>query len=148
MSAPIFVDTNVLVYRFDSREPIKQRAAEAWIEGLWHTRRGRLSFQVLQEFYVTVTHKLSPGMPSEDARRISRALMAWNPVSVDARVLDGAWAIQDRYGLSWWDSLIVAAARVADCSYLLTEDLQHGQQLGSLQVVSPFEMDVSSLLPA
>ena len=63
MSARVFTDANVLVYSRDSGEPAKQPRAEAWRRALWQSRAGRISVQVLQEYYVTVTRKLSPGMP-------------------------------------------------------------------------------------
>ena len=135
MSGPIFVDTNVLVYSRDGSEPLKQTQAMAWMTELWTTRKGRLSFQVLQEFYVTVTVKLKPGLDREAARRDVRSLLSWHPVATDERVVEGAWMIQDRYKLSWWDS----AAQVADCRYLLSEDLQEGQPLGNVQVLDPFK---------
>lgn len=140
MTARVFVDTNVLVYQFDSRTPEKQARAQAWLDHLWDTHTGSVSFQVLQEFYAIVTRKLQPGLTPETARRIVRALWAWQPLAVDDRITTLAWADQDRFGLSWWDALIVAAARVAGCSYLLTEDLQHNQDLDGLRVVNPFEV--------
>ncbi len=146
MSATIFVDTNVLVYRRDAGQGEKQAQAEAWMERLWSGRNGRLSYQVLQEYYVTVTLKLSPGLDAEAARNDVRSLLAWHPVAVDSGVVEGAWVIQDRYQLSWWDALIVAAAQVANCRFLLTEDLQDGQELGGVQVVSPFSNSPSSVL--
>lgn len=138
MTAQVFVDTNVLVYQLDTREPEKHAQARMWLEHLWETRRGRISFQVLSELYVTVTRKLNPGLDQETARRAVQALHAWQPVPIDEKVLGGAWVTQDRFGLSWWDSLIVAAAKLAGASYLLTEDLQHGQDLDGLRVVNPF----------
>lgn len=105
---------------------------------LWDTGRGRLSYQVLQEFYVTVTQKLKPGLEVRHAQADVRALLAWQPLRVDARVLEGAWFIQERYGLGWWDALIVAAAQVSGCRYLLTEDLQESQALGHVEVINPF----------
>jgi len=138
MSAAIFVDTNVLVYSRDASEPLKQKRAMAWMAHLWRTRTGRLSFQVLHEFYVTVTHKLKPGLNSESARRDVRSLLPWHPVPLDARVIEGAWLIEDRYRMSWWDALIVSAAQATDCRYLLTEDFQEDQVLGNVQVVNPF----------
>ena len=145
MSETVFVDTNVLVYARDASEVEKQPKAEAWMCHLWSERTGRLSFQVLQEFYVTVTDKLDPGMDSGEARDEVRSLLAWRPVSTNQRVLEAAWGIQDRYRLAWWDSLIVAAARAAGCRYLLTEDLQHHQVLGDLTVLSPFESSPDTL---
>jgi predicted nucleic acid-binding protein len=138
MSAKVFVDTNVLVYSRDASEPKKQRAAAAWMAVLWEKRAGRLSFQVLQEFYVTVTAKLSPGMDREAARRDVQALLAWKPLSVGPQMLTGAWHLQDRYQLPFWDALIAAAAQAARCRYLLSEDFQEGLEMGGLQVVNPF----------
>jgi predicted nucleic acid-binding protein len=138
MSARVFVDTNVLVYSRDASEPQKQEQALAWMTHLWKTQTGRSSFQVLQEFYITVVDKLHPGLDAESARYDVRALLAWQPMPVDARVVEGAWLIQDRYGLSWWDALIVSAAQIADCRYLLTEDLQYDLELGGVVVINPF----------
>jgi predicted nucleic acid-binding protein len=145
MTARLFVDTNVLVYQLDTREPDKQARARAWMENLWATHSGRISFQVLQELYVTLTAKLVPGLDREASRKIVRALWAWQPVQADERLFAGAWTVQDRFGLSWWDALIVAAARVADCSHLLTEDLQHGQDLDGLRVIDPFQVSPGDL---
>jgi predicted nucleic acid-binding protein len=139
MAAIAFADTNLLVYAKDASEPVKQPRAAAWMAHLWATRHGRLSVQVLQEFYVTVTAKLDPGLPVSDARADVRALWAWRPVPVDGRILEAAWGVQDRFDLSWWDAQIVAAAQVADCRYLLTDDLQAGQEFGSVRVVNPFK---------
>ncbi|MFH0811379.1 MAG: PIN domain-containing protein [Pseudomonadota bacterium] len=145
MSVKVFVDTNVLVYARDASEPRKQEQAMAWMSHLWNGRAGRLSFQVLQEFYVTVTEKLTPGMDPKSARSDIRALLAWHPIPVEKRVVEGAWLIQDRYGLSWWDALIVSAAQVADCQYLLTEDLQKNQEFNKVQVINPFHRTPASI---
>lgn len=138
MSDKVFVDTNVLVYSRDAAEPEKQRQAMAWMEQLWTSRAGRLSFQVLQEFYVTVTQKLTPGLDPQNAREDVRALLAWDPIPVNDRLIEGAWLIQDRHNLSWWDALIVSAAQIGGCRLLLTEDLQEGQTIGNVRVINPF----------
>ena len=117
-----------------------QPQALAWIEHLWRTRSGRLSFQVLQEYYLTTTRKLRPGLHPELARADVRDLLAWRPVPTGAEVLEAGWKVEDRYGLSWWDGLTVAAARVAGCEYLLTEDLAHGSDLDGLRVIDPFQV--------
>jgi predicted nucleic acid-binding protein len=140
MTEPVFVDTNVLVYSFDRREPEKLVRAREWLDHLWTARTGRISFQVLQEFYVIVTRKLEPGLDPETARKVVRSLWAWQPMTTDEQTFVAAWGIQDRFKLSWWDALIVAAARSAGCSALLTEDLQHGQSLDGLRVVDPFQV--------
>jgi predicted nucleic acid-binding protein len=100
---------------------------------------------VLQEFYVTVTEKLKPGLNVAHARSDVRSLLAWRPIPIDSRVIEGAWSIQDRYRLSWWDALIVSAAQIGGCRYLLSEDFQEGQKFGSLHVVHPFRTSPASI---
>ena len=146
MNPTCFVDTNVLVYARDSSEPAKQPAAERWLRLLWATRSGRLSSQVLNEYYSVVTEKLRPGLGRVEARADVRNLMAWGPVPTDGAVVEGAWTVQDRYGLSWWDALVASAAQVAGCAWLLTEDLQHGQVLDGVTVVDPFRTEPEELL--
>lgn len=135
---PVFVDSNVLVYARDASEGAKHERAIEWLTHLWTTRSGRLSFQVLHEFYVTVTRKLDPGLTPDEARADVRSFLAWRPIGADAHVLDGAWDVEDRFGLSFWNALIVSAARAAGCQRLLTEDLRDGQEIDGLQVASPF----------
>ena len=142
---PVFVDTNVLVYARDASDPAKQSTAAAWIQHLWTGAGGRLSVQVLQEYYVTVTRKLAPGLNADEARDDVRDLAAWRPVKIDEAIVEGAWRIEDRFGLSFWDSLIVAAAQAADCETLLTEDLQHGFDIDGLRIADPFRTAVGSL---
>lgn len=141
----VFVDTNVLVYAADPGMGDKHAAARAWLEHLARRRAGRLSYQVLQEYYVTVTRKLTRPMDPGEAREDVRDLLAWDPVRIDEGVLEGAWQVQDRSGLAFWDALIVAAARSAGCDALLTEDLQDGQDLDGLVVVDPFAHHPSSI---
>ena len=139
MTDRYFVDTNVLVYARDASEPHKHALAVEWIHALWNRDEGRLSFQVLQEYYQVVTRRLAPGLDPEMARADIRDLLTWQPVHVDSAVLEAAWSIEERFGLSWWDALIVGAARVAECHYLLSEDLQHGQVMNGITVLNPFE---------
>lgn len=138
MSPRVFVDTNVLVYLRDSTEPEKQRHAAEWMAHLWETGDGRVSTQVLSEYYVAVTSKLVPGMPAAEAREDVVALATWDPLPPDPDLMEDAWAIEDRWGFSFWDALVVAAGRRLGCSILLTEDLQDGQDLDGLVVHSPF----------
>lgn len=145
MSVRFFVDTNLLVYSRDASEPEKQQQAMKWMTRLWHDRSGRVSYQVLQEFYITVVQKLDPGLPADSARMDVRSLMSWQPIPPSAAVMERAWAIQDRYGLPWWDSLIVSAAQTADCHYLLTEDLQENQLLEDLRIINPFKTEPEML---
>lgn len=135
---PVFVDTNVLVYARDPSDPGKQRRAVEWLAVLWDRGSGRLSVQVLQEFYVTLVRKLVPPADAEEVRDDVAALATWAPVVTDLAVLEQAWDVEDRYGFSWWDSLVVAQALAAGCGTLLTEDLQHDQTVFGLRIVNPF----------
>ena len=138
MIGPVFVDTNVLVYRHAASEAAKRVRADDWYKLLWHLRIGRLSFQVLQETYSTLTRKLRPAVPGIEAQAIIRELAAWDPVPVSFSMMERAWLLQARYSISWWDALIVAAAQRSECSILLTEDLQHGQVFDRIRIVNPF----------
>lgn len=140
MTAPVFVDTNVLVYAIDLAAGDRHVAARHWVEALWQREAGRLSVQVLQEFYVTVTRKLRPGLSPAEAQREVRSFLPWAPVETSPAILERAWYIESRYQLSWWDALIVASAQTIGCRTLLTEDLQHGQNFEGLVVVSPFRI--------
>lgn len=135
-----FVDTNVLVYARDASEGSKQATARRWLEHLWLSRRGRLSYQVLDEYYVVVTEKLKPGLDRKQARSDVRNLLSWAPVPTTAATMEAAWMIQDRHGLSWWDSLIVAAAQTTGCAWLLTEDLADDRVFEGVRVVDPFRV--------
>ena len=144
MTAPVFVDSNIFLYAVDDADPRKQRVARDWRAELWKSRLGRVSFQVLNEFYVNAV-RLKPAARDE-ARAEVRDLLAWNPVVTDAALLERGWKLQERYQLSYWDALIVAAANAASCRYLLTEDLQAGQQLDGVEVVNPFVRSPESVL--
>ena len=138
MIGPVFVDTNVFVYLHDDSEPEKKTRADEWISLLVRGRSGRVSFQVLQELYAILTSKRRLKVDAAEARLIVRELAVWQPVAADLAMLNRAWVLQDRFPLSWWDALIIAAAQTCECKVLLTEDLQDGQEFGAVQVVNPF----------
>ncbi len=143
---PVFVDTNVLVYARDASDPHKHAQAHAWMQHLWETDAGRLSVQVLEEYYVTVTRKLKPGLSREEARADIADLTAWHPLPIAEGVLGSAWSIEDRFRLSFWDALVVAAALDTGCAFLLTEDLRDGMDLDGVKVVDPFGTQVGSVV--
>src|ERR1700688_4744159 len=91
MTAPVFVDTNVFLYALDPADLKKQRAAGAWRDHLWKNRLGRISFQVLQEFYVKATQKWPEGR--DEARAEVKDLLAWHPVTLDAAILERGWKL-------------------------------------------------------
>jgi predicted nucleic acid-binding protein len=133
-----FVDTNVLLYEWDGADAGKQRRAVEWMRHLWETQAGRLSYQVLVEFYRGATQKLKPALSTPKAQNHVLTLVAWNPVAIDQGIIEAAWRDQDRFKLPWWDALIVAATRRVGCRTLLSEDFQAGKKFGDLTVVNPF----------
>ena len=148
MTALCFVDSNVLIYARDPEEPLRQIRAKEWLAHLWREGVGRMSTQVLSEFYVNVTRKLAAPITQEDAWQEVKSFLAWNPHPVDAALLARAREIEQRWRLSWWDSMIVAAAQLQGCAILLTEDLQDGVRYGGVTVRSPFTLDVREPIPA
>ena len=145
MTEKIFVDTNIFVYMHDSGHPAKSRTAGEVLARLWREQSGRTSFQVLNELYVTLTRKLVRKVSPEQAWDVVETLLAWEPQSTDRELLVRAKQIEQRYRLSWWDSLIVSAAQLQDCDVLLSEDLQAGMAFGSVTVVNPFLAGVRDL---
>ena len=87
---------------------------------------------------MTTTRKLDPGLRPDDARAEVRDLASWRPVVIDIDVIESAWALEDAHSLSFWDALIIAAAQVARCDTLLSEDLADGETYGGVTVLSPF----------
>ena len=134
-----FLDTNIFVYSFDRGAVAKSRRATQLIRTALKTQKGITSYQVVQEFYNVALQRFAQPMKVDEAEQyygtILRPLLGIH--SSQALYLD-ALHLQSRYRLSWYDSLIVAAAIQAQCQVLMTEDLQHGQQFGDLRIENPF----------
>ncbi len=138
MSDRAFVDTNVLVYAHDAAAGSKHRKARELVEGLWSDRGGVISTQVLQELYVNVRRKVRTPLPLAEARRLLGDYLRWEVIVNTGDSILEALEIEDRYGLSFWDALIVQAAIASGVERLYSEDLGHGQAYGALRVVNPF----------
>ena len=138
MIVKTFVDTNVLVYAYDRASGWKHGRARDLVEKLWNEGSGILSTQVLQEFYVNVRRKTRPPVPQEEARMLVADYLAWDPVVNDGAAVLEAVDEGHRHQLSLWDALIVVAARRGGASVIYSEDLNHGQMFGSVQVLNPF----------
>ncbi len=139
------VDTNILIYSEDGFDTVKRQQALQWLSILWKRGSGRVSRQVLNEFYVNVTRKLRPSMPLSEAHAEVRRYEVWQPWPIDLATVETAWAIESRYGLHYWDSLIVASAQHMGCRYILSEDMAHQHQYGEVTVIDPFRSSVDLL---
>jgi predicted nucleic acid-binding protein len=133
-----FVDTNVLLYAHDASEAEKQPIARALIEELWADGSGVLSTQVLKEVYVVATRKFQPPMGRSEAREIVALYATWPVVQVDVGLILDAAALEERARLSFWDALIVEAARRAGAGRLVSEDLQGGGSIAGIAIENPF----------
>jgi predicted nucleic acid-binding protein len=137
MSDSTFVDTNVLVYAVDDSEPQKRDLARS---ALGSEGYGKLvvSAQVLGELYVTVTRKLAQPIQADKAAEALEWLALLTVVPTDTALVKHAVQISRSAQLSYWDGLVVAAATRGGCQRLLSEDLNDGQQIGSVRVENPF----------
>ena len=136
MSVRSFLDTNVLVYSDDHDAPRKQRRSLELIAEARRGRTGAISTQVLSEYFATVTRKL--GVAAEVARRKVELFAHLDLVLLGRDDVLAAIDLHRLHGLSFWDALIVHAARIAGSAVLYSEDLQHGALLGGVPVVNPF----------
>ena len=139
MNGRFFLDTNVFVYSFDASAPAKARRARELIRAAVATGKGIVSYQVAQEFFNVALRRFAQPMGVPEAEQylaaVFRPLMA---VHSSQTLFAEALRLSDRYRLSWYDALIVAAAIEGQCGLLYSEDLQHRQRFGDLRVENPF----------
>lgn len=138
MTDRIFIDTNILIYAHDLDAGRKHEKAIHLIEHLWESETGVLSIQVLQEFYVNVTRKIAQPLPPEIARSIIENYLSWHVESLMPESVLSASEISERYQLSFWDAMIITAARAAGVKKVITEDLNHGQIIEGIKIENPF----------
>ena len=132
-----FVDSNLLLYYVDPVESGKRLRAAEWLEALWMAGTGRLSWQVLHEFYWNAVRKMR--LEPARAREIVEDISHWKPVDTSLGLLQQAWHWADAAQLPYWDALILAAAQRSGARYLLTEDFPSNRQYQDIQVLNPFE---------
>lgn len=139
MNDRFFIDTNIFVYSFNQSTSKKAIRATRLVFQALTTRKGVVSYQVVQEFFNLALRKFSLPMTVQEAEQylnaVFRPLLA---VHSSPALFTQALQISSRHRLGWYDSLIVAAAIESQCRILYTEDLQHGQRFGELQVQNPF----------
>ena len=140
MSARSFLDTNVFVYDIDVEAPrAKKKIAEDLIREALAHHNSVVSYQVIQEFLAVALRKFSLTLTVPHARRyMETVLQPMLAVQSSVDLFQDALDIGSRYQLSWYDSLIVAAASEASCSVLYTEDLQHGAKINGVKIENPF----------
>lgn len=134
-----FVDTNILVYAHDATAGPKHDRALSLVRELWRSRAGCISIQILQEFYVTITRKVPYPLKPDAAYRIIRSLSRWQVHSPNAHDVLRAIEIHQRYGISFWDAMVVRSAQALGCRVILSEDLSSGTTYEEALAVNPFQ---------
>lgn len=138
MPAEVFVDTNILYYANTSSKDPRHALARARVKELWGASgRAAASVQVLQELHVNLVRKAA--LAAEDSARRVQRYLAWHIVDNDRDLLAAAFDVQRRWQLSFWDSLIVAAAQRSGAPVIWSEDLANGQHYGDVVVINPLK---------
>lgn len=136
MNVDLFIDTNILVYAHDRDAGEKHAKAKGLIEGFWKRRETpSLSIQVLQELHVNL---IKHGLEAERSAQIVTRYLSWRVVDNTGPLLRQAFVEQQRWNVSFWDALILAAARRAGVSAVWSEDFNDGQDYGGMSIVNPF----------
>jgi len=139
MNGRFFLDTNVFVYSFDPASGVKARRAAQLIRQAVTTRKGIVSYQVVQEFFNVALRRFARPMTAVEAEQylatIFRPMLA---IHSSPALFGEALRLSERYRQSWYDCLVLAAAIEGQCSILYSEDLQHGQRFGELRIENPF----------
>ena len=136
-----FIDSNVLVYMYDTSEPRKQRLSEELVKGLLRIENGAVSVQVLGEFFNNATRRIANPLTIQEADRAVDAISSsptLDVLNIDLPMVRRAIATHGRYGTTCWDSLIIAAAERAGCSAILSEDFNTGQSYHGILAVNHF----------
>ena len=141
MSAADFFDSNVLLYLFDDSDARKQSIAESLVNEALAAASGCISFQVVQETLSALTCKFARRVDTAMAEEILKDVLTplWQ-VQPSAALYAQGLQLQNRYKLSFYDSLVVAAANEAGCSRLFSEDLPHQQKIGGVMIENPFRV--------
>lgn len=140
MTDRVFLDTNVFIYSIDSSEELKRKREIARRLVKMHIRKGTgvISVQVLQEFFQVATRKIETPISPEEALEYMHYMATLRIVVSDFDMVVAAVRLQEKHRFSFWDALILQAAKISGCSQVLSEDLQDGFQLDSMTVKNPF----------
>lgn len=132
----IFIDTNLFVYSIDKQELEKQEKARMILKKIIDSHHPVISTQVIEEFYVAATTKLKADQLI--AKNIIHNFRNMEVVNNDLELIEQAIDISVISQLSFWDSLIIAAAEKANCEYVFSENMNTGQTYRGVMVVDPF----------
>ena len=133
-----FLDSNILIYAYDSDDPQKHSVATRLIADFLANGNAAVSVQVLGEFFVSATRRIPTPLSVEEATAVIDVISALPVIDIDTAMVRRAIATHSRYGTNYWDSLIIAAAERANCTSILSEDMNPGQRYHGMLAVNPF----------
>ena len=133
----VFVDTNILIYAHDRDAGARWKSAQRALDELWKARTGRMSVQVLQEFFAVVTRKIKVPVDAATAREVIRNYSPWVTAPTDVETVLRASGLAEIARISFWDGMILAAAERSRASILYSEDLNDAQAIAGIRVVNP-----------
>lgn len=139
MNDKSFLDTNILVYAYDKHEQGKQKKAQSLLKESIQNDNAVLSTQVLGEFFCVVTKHIKEPMSVDEAHEIIKKFSIMHVVEIDLALVNRAIDTHKKYHISYWDSLIIAAAERADCEKIFSEDFNSGQQYHNVLTINPFK---------
>ena len=134
----VFLDTNVLIYAYDVSEPAKQKRAQDLLRTGLRSGQTYVSAQVLGEVFVVLTRKILQPMTTSDAIAVVQGIGKLEVVEIGVLAVNLALHLVASGALSYWDALIVAAARLGGCSILFSEDMNAGQTFDTVAIANPF----------
>jgi predicted nucleic acid-binding protein len=138
MTGKVFVDTNVLVYAYDRTAGEVRDIARSELNGLWESRRGRLSTQVLAEFFMFLTRAITKPIPPREAREIIRPYTHWVESVTSGQTAIRASEIAELWAIPFWDAMVVASAEEVGARQLLTAAAVAGRTIAGIEIVNPF----------
>ena len=140
MKDKVFLDTNIFIYSIDSSPDQKKKSNTARRIVREHIRNasGVISIQVLQEFYQVATRKIKIPLSTEEALEYLHYISLLETVQPDFQMIVAAIHLHQHHTLSFWDALILQAAKTSGCSQLFSEDLKDGFRLDTIIVRNPF----------
>lgn len=141
MSAKFFLDTNILLYSFDKRNPKKIERSRNLLRQALQEGLGCISTQVVQEFLNVITKKAEIPLKLKDAKSyLKQVLWPICEVYPSERLYDYAIDIREKTRYSFYDAMIISSAYIAGCNVLYSEDLHHNHKIQNLVILNPFKI--------
>lgn len=144
MTVRILVDTNVVIYTIDNRDPQKKARCRAWVSALAQQAMITISPQVLNEAHNVLRKKFA--IPSDRAARILEPWTQYCDAPLRVQETLAALEIEQKWKVAWWDALLIASAAASGCTHLLTEDLPSAPAIDGVAIIDPFAVTPGSVL--